>query len=175
MDLGESPASGQESDQSHGRQDRESLEQVPACIVEEEDSLDANDRSDEQRVRHRGVGESLGDVVDVASEVEPLQHRSVWLDTTGHLSTYCSKQRGHSRQYGAHEEQADDDIGAFGVVAEDVVDLREFPVSQGLLGRGKCHVRVKFDGEGECRTVVACRGAERCNHYACGERRSASQ
>lgn len=72
MDFRKSSASGQEGDQSDGREDREGFEQVPAGVVEEENALDANDGPDEQRMRHGGVREGFGGVVDVASEIEPL-------------------------------------------------------------------------------------------------------
>lgn len=96
-------------------------------------------------------------MVDVASEVEPLYGHlasDVLFSSQRMVFTYRTKQSWHSGKHGTNEEQTYHNIGAFGVITEDVVYLGEFAVSQGLLCGGDC-VPVESDGQGEGVAVVS--------------------
>jgi hypothetical protein len=72
LDFREGSAPGQKGDQAKSQQNGQGLEEVPAGVVEEEDGLDADDGTDEEAVRDGRVRQGFGEVVEVASEEEPL-------------------------------------------------------------------------------------------------------
>lgn len=72
LHLREGSRATQKCDDTHHQQHGECLEQVPACVVHEEDSFDAEDRAVEEGVWDWGVGEGFREVVEVTAEVDPL-------------------------------------------------------------------------------------------------------
>ena len=73
--LGQCSATTQEANDSHHSQYGQRLEQIPASVVHEEDELDAGNRAEEGAVGKRCVLQSFRKVVEVATQVEPLQTR----------------------------------------------------------------------------------------------------
>jgi hypothetical protein len=73
LHLTECAASTDKCDRADSGHSGENLKQVPRGIVEEEDSLEGDQRSEEYSVRKRGGLESSGKVADVSTEKEPLE------------------------------------------------------------------------------------------------------
>lgn len=71
LNLRQRPAAAQESDNAHSTSGRQSLEKVPACVVEEEDALHRNDRSVEQGMRDRSCTKSLAEMADIGTQCRP--------------------------------------------------------------------------------------------------------
>lgn len=166
LHLGKCPAPGQKCDHSKSSQDRQRLKKVPDRIVEEEGAFDANNRANEQRVRERSVGHGFGDVIDVAAEIGPLRWISNIQDAQGLAITHSSEQRRKRRHDCQQKEAADCNIGALWVGPENVVNLGQFPISYGFLGRRNRDVWVQFNGQWKRFAVVPFRGAKGGNDDA---------
>jgi hypothetical protein len=77
LNLRQCPATAQEShdrDKSCGGQ---SLEKVPGCVVQEEDTLHSHDGTEEQSMGDRGIAQSLAQMIGVGAQSCPntKQHR----------------------------------------------------------------------------------------------------
>lgn len=73
LHLTQCAAAAHERDRANGRRSGQGLEQVPRCVVEEEDALEREKRAQKHSVRQRRGLECGGQVVEVGAEVEPLQ------------------------------------------------------------------------------------------------------
>lgn len=80
---------GDRTDNTHRGED---LEQVPRCVVEEEDPLKCDQRSEEDGVRERGGFQCGRKVVNVGAEEEPLE-------------TICKQRRLHSNEINLPNQQ----------------------------------------------------------------------
>jgi hypothetical protein len=71
LDLGQGAAAAQEGDNADDTSGRQSLEEVPACVVQEEYALHSDDRSVKQGVRNGRRTEGLAGVADVGTKCRP--------------------------------------------------------------------------------------------------------
>lgn len=72
LNLAQRFAPTQKRHQSHHARNRQSLEQIPAIVIQEEDPLHRYDRPEEERVCDWSRGSCFREVGDVGAEVCPL-------------------------------------------------------------------------------------------------------
>ena len=72
LDLAQCAASADECDRANRGDGGENLEEVPGSIVQEEDSLEPDKRSEEHGVRERSRFERGREMADIGAEEKPL-------------------------------------------------------------------------------------------------------
>lgn len=143
LDLGKGPASAQKCDKSNHTGRGQRLEQVPACVVKEEDTLHGENRAVEECMRHGRGTKRLAKVARVGTQSCP----------------YAQK-HGKRSSYRCGEDNRNGLGRRFGVVAEHVVDLGFGSVAQRCLGDSKRDVRIVGHGEVKDLVLVGCRGTK---------------
>jgi hypothetical protein len=144
LNLSQGPASANVCHDADNTRDRQRLEQSPAVVVKEENSLHSHDASKEKTVCDRACTESLADVVQVTSKADPQAHQG-W-------------QREEHRE---RENKGDNLWPRFRIRLEDVVDLRLGGVALRCRWESEWSGRVAGDIEVEDVLVDGCSGAER--------------
>jgi hypothetical protein len=147
LHLSQGPAATQKSDHSHDTSCWERLEQVPACVVHEEDALHRQYRAVEQPVRKRCIAQSLAQMADVRAQCSPHAEENWQRSDNGCRKDDC------------------DDLGrGLRVGAEDVVDLGLGGVSKGRLGDRERYIGVAGDLEVKDLALVWCGRPKGSNH-----------
>lgn len=82
---------------------------------------------------------------------------------------YRAKQDRQRGQNGAEKGQTDDNVGAFGIGPEDVVDFRLLSVSDRLLGGWNGCAPLEIDAEREGFAIEGLGRAKGANDNACGQ------
>ena len=77
LNLTQCAATAHECDRTSHTYSGEDLEQVPGCVVEEENALEGDKRSKEDGVGERCRLEGGGKMVDIGTEEEPLKDISI--------------------------------------------------------------------------------------------------
>lgn len=72
LDLCQGSAATDVRDSAQGTQHRKSLEQVPGGVVQEEDAFNSDDGAEKEAVRHRRIGERVGQLGEVSANLKPL-------------------------------------------------------------------------------------------------------
>jgi hypothetical protein len=130
-----------------------SLEQSPAAIVHEEDALHPKDRPQEQGVCNWSIAHCLRQMIHIRAECKPAAQKC-W--------------DGNKRKTG--EDKGDDHRRTLRVGLEDVVDLGELAIAQGLVGGWLRRSRIASDEDVEGKGVGWCRRAEGANNQRSLER-----
>lgn len=143
LDFRQGAATTQESHNTDRTHRGQSLEKIPAGVVEEENALERNDGTKEERVGRGGSAQSLGQVVYVGTESDPSDEQD--------------GQRSSNR--GSKHER--DHLGRVArVLLEDVVNLVLFAVADRRLGDGEGNVGVALDFDVENVSLVGLRRTE---------------
>lgn len=79
LDLSQGLVSAQEGSDADNANRGESLEQVPLCIVEKEDTLHRNDGAKEHGMRDGSISQSLLRMTEVSAKSKPLSQVSTYI------------------------------------------------------------------------------------------------
>lgn len=138
----------------------EQLEDVPRGIVQEEDSFDRNQGSEEDSVGNRSGLECGREMVEVNAEEEPLEQISI--NPTGEnrfSSTHHARQNRKSSQGHSQETKCNSNRWVLGVPLENVMDFGQLAVSRHL-DRWDWFVGVAGNRQLERGLIVGFRGAK---------------
>lgn len=143
LDLGERPAAAQKCDKAHDSRGWQCLEEVPASVVQEKDTLHCQNGAKEQGMRHRRIAQSLAQVAGVCTECCPSteQDGKCGSDRGSKHNGYDFRRRSRIR-------------------AEDVVNLRLSSVSQRGLGDRERDIGIASDLQVEHFALVGRGGTE---------------
>jgi hypothetical protein len=100
----------------HRSRDWQGLEQIPAGVIQEEHSLHGQNAPEEQRMADWCRAQGLAQMVDIGAQCKP-----------------ADEERRHTCHHGSEKDKGYYLGRRAGIGAEDVVDLREGPVTQGFL------------------------------------------
>lgn len=158
MNLAKGAAAANKCDRADGSCGWQGLEEVPGSVVQEEKSLEGDQRSEENGMRNWGGLKGRRKVVHVGAEEKPLFELASDAALRWRSSYQAAEERQRSANKGDKSQGNDNGRAARGIL-EDVVDLGLLAVSRKVHG-GDGHIGVARNCKWENGGIEGIRAAE---------------